>query len=424
LNDSDLFQFGGIGNGNGGGQALDQNARPYFSRKIGLNAQGLPVDIEYGGRVSGRVGRWNVGTLAIRQGELDTLESSTLLVSRVSANVFEESNVGFVYTNGDPSSNRDNAVFGVDYRYLNTRLGNGLQLEGDAWYQQSDTPGLEGDDAAFGIGLRLPSNTGLRGGVALKEVQRNFNPAMGYINRLDIRDMSGNVGYTSFFDGGPLQSIYFGAKGQRINDLSTGNLQSEEIEYNLFELQANTRDYLGLDFTTAREVVTDAFRVYSEPGREVLIGPGDYEFHDTRMFYGTGDQRMFSINGDLAYGEFYDGDVRRGSIGLNWNQSRFFRLSSNYQLRNISLPQGDFITRLVSLTSQVAFSSQWFWITLAQYDNVSELLGINTRLQYIPRAGQEAFVVFNYGMQDFDKDNRFKSTDAEVSIKFKYTLRF
>src|SRR5690606_37668515 len=111
---------------------------------------------------------------------------------------------------------------------LNTRLGNGLQLEGDAWYQQSSTPGLEGDDAAFGVGLRMPSNTGLRGGVALKEVQRNFNPAMGYINRLDIRDISGNVGYTSFFDGGPLQSIFFGANAQRIIDLSTGNLQSEE----------------------------------------------------------------------------------------------------------------------------------------------------------------------------------------------------
>src|SRR5690606_13815291 len=142
-----LFQFGNIGN-TGGNGALAQNARPYFSRKIGLSATGAPVDIEYGGRISGRIGRWNIGTMAIRQDGFGTVDPTTLFVSRVSANVLAESNVGFVFTDGDPTSNRDNNVAGVDFRYLNTRLGNGVQLEGDAWYQRSRTPGLDGDDAA------------------------------------------------------------------------------------------------------------------------------------------------------------------------------------------------------------------------------------------------------------------------------------
>jgi hypothetical protein len=424
LNDSDLFQFGGIGNGNGGGDALDQNARPYFSRKIGLSANGMPVDIEYGGRISGRVGRWNIGTLAIRQGELGDLDPTTLLVTRVSANVLAESNVGFVYTDGDPASNRDNSVMGVDFRYLNTRLGNGLQFEGDAWYQQSDTPTLDGDDAAYGFGLRVPSSAGLRGRVNFKEVQRNFNPAMGYINRSDIRDYSGDVGYTHFFESGPFQTLFFGVNGQRVTGIDDGDLQSQEVEWNLFELEGNARDFIGLDYQRNREVVLEPFEVYSEPGREVLIVPGDYSFYDTRLFYGTGDQRTFSINGDLSYGTFYAGDTQGYSVGVNWNQSRFFRLSMNYEMNDISLPEGDFITRLMSVNSQVAFNSQLFWVTLLQYDNVSELLGINTRLQWIPRAGQEGFIVLNYGLEDRDKDNTFKSLNADLSIKFKYTFRF
>jgi hypothetical protein len=32
--------------------------------------------------------------------------------------------------------------------------------------------------------------------------------------------------------------------------------------------------------------------------------------------------------------------------------------------------------------------------------------------------------VFNYGMNDLDKDNDFTSTTADVSLKFNYTLRF
>ena len=70
------------------------------------------------------------------------------------------------------------------------------------------------------------------------------------------------------------------------------------------------------------------------------------------------------------------------------------------------------------------FSTNLAWITLAQYDNVSEVLGFNTRLHWIPKAGQEGFIVLNHNLQDFDKDSTFHSAAAEVSVKFKYTFRF
>jgi len=59
-----------------------------------------------------------------------------------------------------------------------------------------------------------------------------------------------------------------------------------------------------------------------------------------------------------------------------------------------------------------------------QYDNVSEILGINTRLQWIPKAGQEGFIVLNYNMEDQDKDNDFRSLTRDISIKFRYIFRF
>jgi hypothetical protein len=74
--------------------------------------------------------------------------------------------------------------------------------------------------------------------------------------------------------------------------------------------------------------------------------------------------------------------------------------------------------------TQLAFSNTLSWTTLFQYDNVSEVLGFNSRLHWIPEAGREAFLVFNYGMNDLDKDNDFTSTTADVSLKFNYTLRF
>jgi hypothetical protein len=72
----------------------------------------------------------------------------------------------------------------------------------------------------------------------------------------------------------------------------------------------------------------------------------------------------------------------------------------------------------------VVFSTNLAWITLMQYDNLSEQLGINTRLHWIPKAGQEGFIVLNHNVEDTDKDGSFRSAVADASVKFKYTFRF
>ncbi len=187
----------------------------------------------YGGKVSGRVGRWSVGSLAIRQDEFGSagqpgyVEAKDLFVGRVTANVLEESTVGIVMTDGNPQSNVDNSVVGADFRFLNSRIAGGRVLEADAWYQQSDTPGLVDDDAAFGFGVSLPNTAGFRGGVSVKEIERNFNPALGFISRADVRDTAFDVGYTRFFEGGTLQRLNFGLDAQRFDLLDGGGLQSE-----------------------------------------------------------------------------------------------------------------------------------------------------------------------------------------------------
>lgn len=80
--------------------------------------------------------------------------------------------------------------------------------------------------------------------------------------------------------------------------------------------------------------------------------------------------------------------------------------------------------RLFTLDAKIAFSSTLSWSNLIQYDNVSEVMGLNSRLHWIPEAGRQAFLVFNYGLEDFDKDNVFHSTGSDISLKFSYTFRF
>ena len=63
-------------------------------------------------------------------------------------------------------------------------------------------------------------------------------------------------------------------------------------------------------------------------------------------------------------------------------------------------------------------------MNLIQYDNVSEVIGANLRLRWIPKAGQESLIVLNHRMQDRDKDNTFSSEVMDVSMRASYTFRF
>lgn len=138
----------------------------------------------------------------------------------------------------------------------------------------------------------------------------------------------------------------------------------------------------------------------------------------------TGPQRKYSGRLSVRMGDFYDGE--RVNLGgeFAWKQSRYFTLRLAYDWNDVDLPQERFITRLSRATAEVSLSSRLNWISLFQYDDVSEVFGIQSRLTWTPQAGQEMFLVFNRNFQDFDKDGRLQSIDSDLSAKISYTFRF
>jgi hypothetical protein len=76
------------------------------------------------------------------------------------------------------------------------------------------------------------------------------------------------------------------------------------------------------------------------------------------------------------------------------------------------------------LRLEAIFSSTLSWTNVIQYDNVSNRLGLNSRLHWIPQAGREAFVVFNHDSLDTTGNRDFKTESGDLSIKYSYTFRF
>lgn len=434
LSDADLFEFGRIGAAGYSttqrsvSRAGQENARPFFSRRIGLSPLGTPVDLDYGGKLSGRVGAWTIGALAVRLDEFENpdgsvIDASEAVVTRATRDVLSQSSIGVIATSGNPSANTDNSVVGADFLYLNSRMPGGKTLEGEVWYQQSQTEGVDGDDAAFGAGLRMPNAAGWRGGVNLREVQQNFFPGLGFVSRTGVRDYSADFGYTHFARSGRLQSVFSGVDADRVDSIDGGR-QTQIVAVRPLEMEFRGRDVVRFTYIANEEAVARPFTVYQEPGRAVTIPIGEYSFQDYSIDIDTGRQRKYAGRLFFRTGDFYGGERVNVFSELVWKQSRHFTMRLGYDWNDIELPQGNFTTRLARATAEVGFNSRLMWISLFQYDNVSEVFGLHSRLQWIPKAGREAFLVINRSFQDFDKDNSFQSVTSELSVKASYTFRF
>ncbi len=427
LRESDIFEFGGIGGQRQfqipGLNALAQNGRPFFSRRIGLSPAGAPIDLEVGGKVSGRVGRFELGALTVRQDAFGDLDAEDLSVIRTRAGILRESNLGVIVTQGNPGANVDNSLAGFDFLYRNTRLPGGRSLESDFWYQESDTEGIDSDQSAFGVGVRLPTNEGFRAAVEYKEYEANFNPALGFINRRNISDTTASLGYLLRPADGYLQSWLIVVDVQHVDRLDTGALQTHALFFRPMVLRNRTGDQMLLGYRQFKEGIARPFEI----SPDIFIPVGEYQLEDWGLQVGTGTHRRFAANFRLVAfndGTFFNGDRTDWFGEITWRPSARFRGNLSYAYSKIDLPQGSFETRLVAAGIDFAFTSTLSWVNLVQYDNVTETAGVNMRLHWIPEAGREVYFVINHNVEDYNRDNRFRSTASDMTAKVNYTFRF
>ncbi len=341
LQDADIFEFG----------QLEQNGRPFFSRSIGLSATGAPVDLDVGGKVTGRIGRFNLGALAVRQDQFGGIAADNSVVARVSANILQESAVGFIATQGNPRSNEQNSLQGIDFRYRNTRLPGGRIIQTSAWMQQSDTEGVTDEDQAWGMRISAPNETGLRGGMRFSHIEENFNPGLGFVNNPGVEELNMGTEYTWRPTDGFLRSILTGVNFEKQDFIADGGLQSKRRTLRLLEVESRQGDEVRFRHHWRDEVLIEPFEISDG----VVIAPGAYPFRDFNIELETADNRRVWGTFDYRIGPFYRGDRVQTEVGVSWRPSGRFFGSISYETNDIHLPEGDFITRLAQYRRKSSF---------------------------------------------------------------------
>ena len=192
LEDAGIFEFALSGAGGGPpGEQRGGDLLPFFSRRIGL-VRGNEVPLRVGEKLTGKIGRFDVGLLDVQTGDLTRddrllVPGKNLAVGRVKANFLSQSYIGALFTNGDPTGETSNQVGGVDLKlatsnFLKREKNLSLALFGT----KSRTSGLEGRDSSYGAVVAYPNDL-VSAQYKWMKIGENYNPALGFVPRPGVR---------------------------------------------------------------------------------------------------------------------------------------------------------------------------------------------------------------------------------------------
>jgi hypothetical protein len=419
LQDAGIFSFGG----------LQRNPLPFFSRRIGLSDQGEDIPILAGTKVTGRIGPINVGLLdvvtdgytrlldddAAAGSKRENIGVRNLTVARLSMNVLEESTAGVIVTHGDPNSKDQNLVVGADANYRNSRFLNGRTLIARGWVQHSETSGENSAQVAWGARLVYP-NDRVSWFLIAEEIEKNFNPALGFTSRRGIRNY-----YTSYrFRHRPerfLRTVDHRLSGSLVTDTDDG-FESGRIDFQPMTIANAAGDSLKLTYSRIFEHLDDGFAIHDG----VTIGTGNYGWNRYSVNIASSDGRPLSARLIVKAGQFYGGKRLDIKPSIAWRPSRYLLLTVVYERNEISLPEGNFDVDQVGLKADIQFSPDLSWNSFVQFDSNSDEIGINTRLRWIIEPGRELFLILNQGL--LIQDGEVTRHVTELRAKIGWTFRF
>lgn len=361
----------------------------FFSRRIGLS-DGQEVPIRVGSRLTGRVGRYSVGALAIRTGESPdgTAAPTTFSVVRAKRDVLRRSHVGLILTHRQPSGAGAgaNLAAGMDASF---RFFDGLVLDG--YVAETATRDRQGDDRSH---RARADYTGDRVGFVAEHLRigANFNPEVGYVRQAGIRREYGRFRFSPRPARLPsIRKFDFTAEYEYV---ATG---AGRPDTRGLELQGGADLENGDSFDVAVQGVVETLAEPFDLTDEVGLPVGIYDYRYLRASYTLGPQRRIGGEIGLRVGQFYSGrrdDLRyEGRIEVWPTLSLEPRVSVN----RVRLPEGSFTATLAGSRVNYTLTPRMLVAALVQYNSAAGAIGTNLRFRWEYRPGSELFVVYSEG---------------------------
>ena len=391
LENAQLFQLGQP-------QAVDL----FFSRRIGLSPAGEPIGIVAGGRLSGKLGGYNVGLLnmqtnrAVNEQTGETLApDNNFTVLRIQREA-GRSNFGAMFVDRQGVGSRApaddyNRAYGLDLGWQATTNG-----RVSAYLARTDSPQFKGgSDYAGSMSYLYTSDLTTSGG-GYTQVGDRFNPEVGFLERRGYRrfDARTNIRYQ------PKQWPWIRRISPHANfnayfDLQN-RLETSEGHWHFFDIQTLSGARFGYLFRTGQDRPRRPFTIYQDlGGRRVVIPAGEYAWTWGEFEGNTNQSAPVSASLVHKIGHYYNGDYHGWRLTLGLRSGARLLSELRWTRDDVNLPVGRFTNDLVPMKVSYAFTSLASLQGLIQYNKQASTISSNIRLALLNRSGTGLFVVYN-----------------------------
>jgi hypothetical protein len=401
LESSGIFDFG-----------TSQRAQIFYTRRVGLNANGDAVPILGGVRLTGKQGPWSIGLLDARTGAGDDANNFVL---RLRHDLLDRAFVGAIVADRSGRGvDRHDVAGGVDVDL--PLVVRGHNLEPSFWLAGTRVPGVAGTATAWRAGTDYPNDL-FDNFVSLYRIDAGFSPTLGFVRRTGIWETTGHIDYM------PRPGIL----GIRRLDIQapipswdiiadeSGSLarpttwQTAELEWRLLGGSFQSGDEFELNVQRFMDAPADTFEVFE--GVSAL--PGRYWWTRTEVQYQTSEGRPLSAGIVASSGKFYDGHGTELELTTTYRGGGHVILGADLTRQEASLSAGHFLALSAGSRIEYALTTRMDFLAFAQYNNESRRADFNLRFHWIPVIGDDVFVVWNSGFTtDPEARFRFPSTRA------------
>jgi hypothetical protein len=407
LEGDDIFSFG---------LGLGQDVLPYFSRRIGL-VQGAEVPIIAGGKINGRAGDTNFGSLVVGTNDEPGVvgDEAVMAVGRVKQNIWRESWVGAIATVGDPLGRPGAWLAGGDFTYATSRFRGDKNFLVGVWGLATGREDLGSDASAVGYKIDYPNDLW---DIALvgKRIGRDFDPSLGFVPRRAVYLHNLGVNNRTRLSRGPIQQMLHEFEPSLATGLS-GRWESYRVFFAPVNWRFRSGDRFEFNANPTGERLTEPFEVADG----VVITPGRYHWMRYRLEVGTAQKRRLYAQVSWWFGGFYDGDLDQIIWTGAWNPVPLLTVEFTGERNAGRLPGGRIDQTLAGTRVRLNVSPDLSISSYVQYDTESDSVGANTRLRWTFTPAADLFIVYNHNVRSLL--DRWQLQSNQLLIKLQYAWR-
>jgi len=399
--------------------SLGDGDQLFFSRQIGIDpVTGQQVPINGGARLTGTFGRTELGFMDVDTRSSGPNPYANYLVARLKESLWAGSYIGAMGIDKRSGNLQDpfNQTGGVD-----TRLVFFKDWFVDGHMAGTRLPGDPSGASDLGASLSYRSNW-LDGVVERRKTGPNFNPEVGFIQRVNSNETYGDLTFKVRPKIGGIRELQF--EGFILHAPDIHEEVSTQEWQNTFRADFNNGAYTDEDVVDVfTQRITTPFHIY----KNVFIPNGIYHFTRHQFTYGSGQDRRFTYNFFERFGGYYGGTLNEFRVRANYRPSRKFSVSVSETWDRFRLPlaNGNFSVVLASLQGNYSFSRFLTFTSVIQMDTSNtQAVSANLRLRYNYRPDSDLYVIYNVGTQFASIAPANPPQIRETRFAVKYTYSF